>query len=108
MGKAENDVQEGILTILKANHLYVWRQNNMSAPGRTFRGLKGVSDVIGLLPGGRFLAIEAKRPGVKKGSEHQEAFIAEINERGGFAFVADSVQTVVDKFKTIGINLCSV
>jgi hypothetical protein len=42
---------------------------------------------------GRFLAIEVKRPG-NKASPEQQQFIDTINEAGGLAFVARSVEEV--------------
>jgi hypothetical protein len=42
---------------------------------------------------GRFLAIEVKRPGNKPTPEQQQ-FIDTINEAGGLAFVARSVEEV--------------
>lgn len=61
---------------------------------------KGVSDCLGLLPDGRFLAIEIKaRYG--KVSPEQQRFIDDVNNSGGVAFVARSVQDVVDKLSSI-------
>lgn len=57
---------------------------------------KGVSDCLGLLSDGRFLAIEIKaRYG--KVSPEQEQFINDVNKSGGLAFVARSVQDVIEK-----------
>lgn len=57
--------------------------------------LKGVSDIVGILPGGRFLAIEVKRPGNERGvTLEQRAFIDRINKSGGLAFVATSISDV--------------
>ncbi|GHT89395.1 hypothetical protein FACS1894137_18550 [Spirochaetia bacterium] len=47
-------------------------------------GLKGSSDILGILPGGRFLAIEVKAPGGRLSPE-QKQFLAEIRELGGLA-----------------------
>jgi predicted RecB family endonuclease len=53
----------------------------------------GVSDILGVLKGGRFLAIEVK---AAKGrvSPHQQLFLDSINGAGGLAFVARSVEEV--------------
>lgn len=45
---------------------------------------EGTSDILGLLPGGRFVAIEAKRPGGTL-RPAQVAFLAEVTARGGLA-----------------------
>lgn len=56
---------------------------------------KGVSDILGLLPDGRFMAIEVKsRYG--KVSPEQNQFIYDVNKSGGIAFIARSVQDVID------------
>lgn len=52
---------------------------------------KGTPDLMGFLPDGRFLAIEAKAPGGKLRKE-QAAAIASIREAGGLAFGCDSSQ----------------
>ena len=60
--------------------------------------MKGVSDILGILPDGRFLAIECKSPSGKTTTE-QDRFLASVNARGGLAFVArglDDVKTHMD------------
>ena len=53
-----------------------------------------MSDIIGCIrKTGRFLAIEVKRPG-NKGTPEQQQFIDIINQAGGLAFVARSVEEV--------------
>lgn len=55
-------------------------------------GEKGVSDIIGC-HNGRFLAIEIK---TEKGrvTPHQQRFLDRVNEAGGVAFVARSIEDV--------------
>lgn len=60
--------------------------------------IKGVSDILGLLPGGRFLAIEVKVPG-NYPTHEQKAFIERVNERGGLAFVARSIADVEEQLR---------
>lgn len=62
--------------------------------------INGVSDILGMFHGGRWLAIEVKS---RKGrlSPEQSLFIDEINAGGGMAFVARSVQDVIDQFGKI-------
>lgn len=48
---------------------------------------KGVSDIVGMLRGGRFFAIEVKRPDEKPTAE-QAAFLALVREAGGASGVA--------------------
>jgi hypothetical protein len=52
----------------------------------TFTGLKGVSDILGVLEGGRLLAVECKAPQGKV-TPDQEWFLAEVIRRGGLAGV---------------------
>lgn len=60
--------------------------------GSVYR-LKGVSDIVGCLNDGRFLAIEVKTP-TGKVSPEQTFFINKINKKGGLAFVARNVEDV--------------
>ena len=64
---------------------------------------KGVSDCLGLLPDGRFLAIEVKaRYG--KVSPDQQRFIDDVNKSGGVAFVARSMEDVVERLDSILVS----
>lgn len=57
--------------------------------------LKGVSDIIGILPKSkRMICIEVKRPENKIRPMEQKAFINKINSMGGLAFFASSVEEV--------------
>lgn len=60
--------------------------------------LTGVSDILGILNDGRFLAIEVKRQG-NKPTENQINFMAGINAMGGLAFVAYSLDDVFSHLK---------
>lgn len=55
--------------------------------------VKGVADVLGILPGGRFLAIELKSETGRLTPE-QKAFLGQINANGGIAFMARSIDDV--------------
>ena len=63
-------------------------------PGKHHRN--GVSDILGCDGSGNFVAIEVK---TKKGrlSENQKQFIEDINNNGGIAFVARSVDDVRER-----------
>lgn len=65
----------------------VFRKNN-----DPFR-IPGASDFIGMLPSGRFLAIELKSE-TGRVSDKQKEFLNEVNQRGGVGFVARSVEDV--------------
>jgi hypothetical protein len=110
----ESDVLSGCLAWLQLNGVWCWRQNQgaIPLPGGGFRrfvGLKGVSDILGILPQtvrladesapvtfGNLLAVETKRPGEKLRPE-QEAFLRQVNERGGVALCECSVTELAER-----------
>lgn len=55
-----------------------------------FNSEPGCSDVLCLLPDGRYAAIEFKRPGGRLRAE-QESFLAAVGRRGGLALVVTSL-----------------
>ena len=90
----EVDVQRKCLDWLKERGIFHWRQNQAAVPRpggyRRFNGLLGVSDILGVLPNGRFLAIEVKQPG-KKPTVEQEAFLKRVNDLGGVGICVHSL-----------------
>ena len=106
----EAEIQRAILATLKHLGVDCWRHNVGGFPvesGGTRRyvraGEKGQSDILGLLPGGRFCAVEVKRPGNRPTAD-QIAFMQRINEAGGFAFWATSAQTVENVVRAALLN----
>ena len=98
--KSERNIQALILMSLSEAGCLVWRQDTgaYKAPdGRLIRyGLcKGSSDVIGLCPDGRFLAVEVKTATGRVRPE-QVAFIDAVRRAGGRAGIARSVQDALD------------
>jgi len=99
---AESEIQSLILGWLLTKGFYAWRnhsQGTFDAKSGRYRAMnqigarKGVSDILGVLPDGRFLAIEVK--GAKgRTSQEQDAFIRMVNSLGGLAFVARSLEDV--------------
>lgn len=86
----EKDITKQIRSILKTFGIFHWKvwQGMGSTPG--------VPDIVGVLKDGRFLGIEVKTEnGVL--SDHQSRFIQSINDAGGIAFVARSVDDVIQK-----------
>lgn len=55
--------------------------------------IKGISDILGIMPNGKLLAIEVKTKAGKLSVE-QKIFLDEINKRGGLAFMARSIEDV--------------
>jgi penicillin-binding protein-related factor A (putative recombinase) len=94
----EQTIQRAILEYLNWKHIYCWKNNtagiyvkarNTYIPSHA----PGVSDILGVLPGGRFLAVEVKSPAGRV-SPHQQEFMDRINDAGGLAFVARSIEDV--------------
>lgn len=93
----EQALVKQVLDYLTLRGVLCWRQNAGGAKlGRQFvrfTSLDGVSDVLGVLPRGRFLACELKsRRGTLRPS--QEAFLARVEAAGGLAVVARSLDEV--------------
>ncbi len=104
----ESDIQRQILIYLGYSKNVVplyWRQNAgaLKIEKRFVKlGKAGVSDIIGILWDGRFLAIEVKTPKRRKMvSLAQETFLNEVNKAGGVGFVACSVDDVKDMFNKL-------
>ena len=88
----EKDITMQIRNVLKMYGIFHWKVF------QTLGATPGISDILGVLPGGRMLAIEVK---TEKGklSPHQERFIQNVNDNGGLAFVARSFDDVVQRLK---------
>ena len=92
----ESDVMKVIKEYLAYRNIYMWRNNSGSyeTNGRYISyGKAGTADLLGVYPGGRFFAIEVKRPGGAL-SPAQIEFLREVRKRGGVALVAESVEDV--------------
>ena len=94
MGKGntpESHVLAGCLRYLQARGIFHWRNNTGAvqiAPGRFMRfGRKGSSDILGVLPDGRFLAVECKAPDGGRLSPEQKQFLADVRKLGALAAV---------------------
>lgn len=94
----EQPIQKAILDYLRLRGILAWKNSNVGIFNRKTGAYipshtRGVSDILGVLPGGRFLAIEVKAK-YRKPTEEQYAFMENINKRGGLAFVAYSIDDV--------------
>jgi hypothetical protein len=105
----EKEVQRDILDWLERVGVWAWRQNRGAFAAthngkRRFVkfGCRGQSDVGGVLPGGRALFIEVKRPGGDGPTPDQQWFIDTANRSGGLAFVARGVAEVEAALKAEG------
>lgn len=103
----ESDVLRACLDYLSVRKIFHWRSNQAAIPlkdggFRAFNGMRGVSDILGILPQevkidgntkarfGNLLAVEVKRPGGKPSPEQVE-FLATVNRLGGIGLCVDSV-----------------
>lgn len=96
----EKDIQKQILMLLRKHPRVAWvaRFNSGTFVDGdryiTSNSQRGMSDILGMLKGGRIFAIECKsRTG--KIQPHQQEFLNNINNGGGLAFVARSVEDVL-------------
>ncbi len=101
----ESALYSPILQLLAMRGILAWRNNSTGIFDpqrkvfRSFQGLRGTSDIIGVLPvsptnvAGRALFIEVKGERGKL-SDHQSAFLAAATARGALAFVARSLRDV--------------
>jgi len=64
--------------------------------------IKGVSDILGVLPDGRMLAIEVKSAGGRLTPE-QKTFLLQAGNLGAVAFSARSIDEVVDRLAADGV-----
>jgi len=111
--RTEQDLVNECLTWLKLHNCMVWRQNqgavtiNGAGPKRfvRFSHRKGISDIIGLLPDGRFLAVECKLPGKRKNlTTDQAQFIDEVNAMHGVAVCVTSVVELSEALNGFWVN----
>jgi hypothetical protein len=100
---SETDIQRSIMDFLHARGIFCWRNNSTGIydPVRKIYrkntgkySINGVSDILGILPGGKFLAIEVKSASGKL-SDDQKFFINQIKLKGGVAFTARSIEDVI-------------
>jgi hypothetical protein len=93
----ENRVKTEVLKYLKLRRVHCWSNPSGAVeirPGKWMSfGLKGSADILGCLPGGRFLAVEVK---AERGrlSPEQRQFLAGIRALGGLAIVARSYRDI--------------
>ena len=91
---SETDLVRACLQLLAVRGIVAWRNNSGVIRRGThvyWAGLKGSSDLIGLLRDGRFLAVECKRPGNRLTPE-QRVFQRSITESGGVAWTVYSAE----------------
>ncbi|HTU17360.1 MAG TPA: VRR-NUC domain-containing protein [Gemmataceae bacterium] len=116
LSNKESDLVRACLDWLALHRIKAWRMNNtgifdpVKKVHRGFRGLRGVSDILGILPQtvwlaegveetfGNFLAIEVKRLGEKPRPE-QETFLEDIRAAGGIALCVHSLRELEEQLR---------
>jgi len=103
----EKQIENEILRWLALNGIFAWKNQSVGIYNPTRKvfmrktnvhHIKGVSDILGILKDGRMLAIECKSK-YGKPSPEQTLFIQKIRDNGGVAFIARSLDEVVEAFK---------
>lgn len=112
----EADIVRACLEWLAFQGIKAWRMNNTGVydPARkiyrSFRGEKGVPDILGIFPQtvrlddgsevtfGNFLGVEVKKPGEQPRPE-QQAFLQAIRERGGIGLCVHSLQELEEQLR---------
>ncbi len=98
--RSEANILNDCMIALSQEGARVFRNNTGVLKDKTGRPVKfglckGGSDIIGICPDGKFLAVEVKRANGKP-TEHQMRFIDMIRSMGGRAGIARSAQDAID------------
>jgi len=107
----ESLIKSAILNFLSLKGIFCWinkSQGTWDPARKIFRKnnsaheIKGVADILGIMPDGRLLAIEVKS---KTGhlTPEQRRFIDAVNNRNGLAFVARSIEDVLKHIPELNI-----
>jgi len=104
----ERDIVLACLELLKFRGVFAWRQNQGAMKKRDstgertirFTSINGVSDIIGVLRDGRFLAVECKRPG-NGPTEEQSYFLDAVRRRGGIALIVYDVDDLAETLDSL-------
>jgi hypothetical protein len=98
--RSEANVQGDCMIALSDAGCVIWRNNCGQLPDRTGRPIRygvgnpGGSDLIGIAPDGRFLAVECKTA-IGQPTDAQVRFIDAVRAKGGRAGIARSAEDAV-------------
>ena len=105
----ETSLVSACIQYLTLRGCFVYRQNQggvkVTRKGRErlirFAIVDGISDIIGMTPSGRYLAVECKvRP--NKPTPEQSDFMARVRKSGGAALLIYSLDELIAGLKEIG------
>ena len=108
MSTPEGAVVRACLDYLALRGIVAWRNNTTGiydkrrGAYRPSAGRNGVADILGVLPGGRFLAVECKA-GKGRLSPAQVDFQRDIIRQGGLHIVAYRVEDVIEVLQAEGV-----
>lgn len=103
MKQKEARLKRDIIEYLQFLGIFCWNNRNVGVYNSKYgkyipSTVKGVSDIIGILPDGKFLAIEVKvKP--NKLTEYQKWFLEQIEKNNGIAVVAYDLTDVINVIK---------
>ena len=111
----EHHIVSACLELLRFRGVFAYRQNQGAMKKRDhtgertirFTSINGVSDIIGVLTDGRFLAVECKRPG-NVPTEEQKAFLDAVRRRGGVALIVYDVDDLAETLDSLEAERSSV
>ena len=98
----EKEIENSILAYLQTQKGFFWKNQSVGVwdnvrktyrkPNNRFH-INGVADVLGCLPGGKFIALEVK---TKRGraTQNQKDFLQRISMLGGKAAIVKSIDDV--------------
>lgn len=91
----ESEIQRMILEWLKAKKIFAKRIPTQGLRNSRTNPAKGCPDIIGVLPGGRSLAIEVKSKSGRL-SDDQKDWLNQSAEAGAMVIVAQSLDDVIN------------
>jgi hypothetical protein len=106
---SEKPIENSILDFLSSVGIFAWKNQSVGVYDKSRKvyrksnnvhHINGVSDILGILPDGRFLAIEVKHPSRKNtATDNQRLFIDLIEKNKGVAFIAWDLDMVIERLK---------
>lgn len=113
MKASETQLVYSCLEYLALKKIFAWRANSgsmsvESSSGKKrfirFAGVDGLADIIGVLPDGRFLAVECKMPG-RHPKPAQIEFARRITAAGGVALLIYSLDELISALGSLSTDL---
>ena len=104
----ESVIQRAALEYLSYRGIFCFRINQQGVPLHDGSGgfrpspTRGISDILGILPDGRFLAVEIKRPNNNALTDAQRLFLEQAEEHGGVALVIHDLDELESDLKKKG------